>query len=113
MADILGTKVLENKEGTLGQCCFSNVLLPLDLSKCQELAASKGKDVDSVPTVVKIWASKVIVTEYGGFQAFIEYAGGWWVRLSAQIYLEMADFEWAAEVVKKVCERASAGEFLE
>jgi hypothetical protein len=31
--------------------------------------------------------------------------------LSGQVYLEMADFEWAAETLKKICARVEAGEW--
>ncbi|EOD49103.1 putative aminotransferase family protein [Neofusicoccum parvum UCRNP2] len=122
-AALLGTEVLENGAGTLGRCFFANVRLPLDLAACEALAvaraaerAAAGKKAvarEEVPALVKNWAARTMVMEYGGFQALIEYGGGWWARLSAMVYLEVADFEWAAGVLKKVCERAEEGEWLD
>ncbi|KAL0264749.1 hypothetical protein SLS55_000700 [Diplodia seriata] len=121
-AQILGTELLDNSSNTLSRCFFANVRLPLALEAC-EAAAEKaaaarekeGKRVVTkaeVPALVKNWAAATMVREYGGFQALIEYGGGWWARLSAMVYLEVADFEWAAGVLKEVCERAERGEWL-
>jgi selenocysteine lyase/cysteine desulfurase len=108
VAEILGTEVLENKTGTLGNCCLSNVRLPLELDEIATLA--KTKDVGGL---VNNWFSSLLVREYDTFIAIIFYGGAWWIRLSGQTYLELADFEWAAEVLKEVCARALKGEFLE
>ncbi|KAF7343030.1 putative aminotransferase family protein [Mycena venus] len=124
VAALLGTEVLENKAGTLGKCFFANVRLPLDLSACEALVAAKagereaaGKKAvgrEEVPGLVKNWAARMTAKEYGGVSgADRVWRGGWWVRLSAMVYLEMADFEWAAGVLKKICERAEEGEWLE
>ncbi|KAF7344184.1 putative aminotransferase family protein [Mycena venus] len=123
VAALLGTEVLENKTGTLGKCFFANVRLPLDLSVCEALAAVKAEERETagkkavrreaVPGLVKHWALRTMAKEYGGYQALIEYGGGWWARLSTMVYLEMADFEWAAGVLKKICERAEKGEWLD
>ena len=108
VAKILGTEVLENEEGTLGNCCFTNVRLPL---KLEEVISVAGKNDIGVPVV--IWVSAILVKEYGTFMALIFYDNAWWVRLSAQIYLELGDFEWAAEKLKEVCGRVMKGEFLQ
>ncbi|OJD32002.1 aminotransferase family protein [Diplodia corticola] len=120
-AKILGTEVLDNATRTMGACFFANVRLPLSLAKCEDVAKARAKarggDVvlaeAEVLARVKNWAAGVMVREYGGFQALIEYGGGWWSRLSAMVYLEVADFEWAAGVLKEVCERAERGEWLD
>ncbi|KAF8162479.1 pyridoxal phosphate-dependent transferase [Mycena galopus ATCC 62051] len=118
-AQLLGTEVLENQAGTLGKCFFANVRLPLDLAACEALAAAReaaGKKAvgrEEVPSLVKNWVAQTTAKDYGGFQAVIEYGGGWWSRLSAVVYVEMADFEWAAGVLKKVCERAEEGQWLD
>jgi hypothetical protein len=106
-AEILGTEVLENKEGTLGNCCFSNVKLPL---KIEEVANVAKNEAFGIP--VAQFISALLVKEYDTFMALIFYGNAWWVRLSAQAYLEMADYEWAAGILKEVCGRVLKGEFL-
>jgi selenocysteine lyase/cysteine desulfurase len=107
VADLLGTTVLENKEGTLGNCCFTNVELPL---KVEEVVGVAKDEAIGIP--VAQFISRALVEQYGTFIAIIFYGNAWWVRLSAQVYLELADFEWAAGVLKKVCGRVLDGEFL-
>lgn len=105
VSDVLGTEVLENKEGTLGKCNFRNVRLPL------EFATVAGSDTAKAAKVAQ-WIAKVLVEEYETFVAVIFHAGAWWVRLSAQVYLDMSDWTWAAETLKEVCERVAKGEAL-
>jgi hypothetical protein len=114
----LGTKVMENEEGTLGDCAFSNVALPLDAGALLARArgAANGGDEagkEELGNVVVQWMSKIVVREYDAFLAFFWYGGGWWVRLSAQVYLDEADFERSGEIMKEVCARVEKLEFLE
>lgn len=105
VSGVLGTEVLENEEGTLGKCNFSNVRLPL------EYAGVAHGDVGKAIKVAQ-WIAKVLVGEYDTFIAVIFYADAWWVRLSAQIYLTMEDWKWAGGVLKEVCDRVEKGEAL-
>lgn len=105
----LGTEVMENEEGTLGLCAFSNVRLPLDFEEVSQISDSPDKQ--SLGGKVRDWMSLVLVKEYGTFMAFMWYAGAWWVRLSAQVYLEVDDFQRAADMLLEVCERVQKGEF--
>lgn len=50
------------------------------------------------------WMGAAIVKRYNTFLPVFGYAGWLWTRVSAQIYLEIKDFEWAGEVLKTVCE---------
>ncbi|TKA82679.1 hypothetical protein B0A55_01483 [Friedmanniomyces simplex] len=100
----LGTEVMENAEGTLGECFFSNVRLPLSYS---EVA---GEDHSKAVKIAQ-WIAKVLVEEYNTFIAIIFYGEAWWVRLSAQVYLTREDFEWAGGVLREVCERVGKGEW--
>lgn len=104
VSSILGTEVLENAEGTLGNCNFSNVRLPLSYA---DVAGSNHA------TAVKVaqWMAKVEVEEYNTFIATFFYAEAWWVRLSAQVYLAAEDFDWAGKTLKEVCERVKRGEW--
>lgn len=98
-AEILGTEVLENKTGTLGNCAMTNIWLPI-----------YSADVDAGALQ---WAQKVMVEEYKTFIALGQHSGRWFTRLSAQVYLDIEDFEWAAETLKAVLERVKKGEYKE
>jgi hypothetical protein len=111
-AEIFETEVLDNKTGTLTNCCLSNVRLPLDYRAVVGIAVKAGMAEEDVAYAVKIWMQKTIVDEYDTFTVVLFYAGSWWTRWSGQVYLELADFEWGAGVLKKVCERVMKGEFV-
>ncbi|KAF2472996.1 PLP-dependent transferase [Lindgomyces ingoldianus] len=112
VAEVLGTEVLENATGTLSNCCLSNVRLPLALLSIEKIAVENGVQKASVGNFVRDWMSKAVIDDYDTFMAFMFYGGNWWVRFSAQVYLEMSDFAWAAERLKGLCQRVEKGEFL-
>jgi selenocysteine lyase/cysteine desulfurase len=111
VAHVLDTEVMENSTGTLGQCCLSNVRLPISLPKVQDIADKNGVEKEDVGIVVRDWMSKLSCEEYNTFIQIYWYGGFWWVRLSGQVYLEMKDFEWAAKTLKEICERVEKGEW--
>ncbi|KAH7007638.1 lolT-1 [Ilyonectria destructans] len=90
-AEILGTEVIDNKTGTLTNCAMVNVWLPV-----------KSADVQDG---VLAWAQELLVKEYKTFMALSQHNGQWYTRLSAGVYLDLEDFEWAGKVLKEVCER--------
>ncbi|PPJ55654.1 hypothetical protein CBER1_09548 [Cercospora berteroae] len=102
VADRLGTEAMENAEGTLQSCAFSNVALPLSLQ--EDAAGEHGTAV-----AIAQWISKTLVDEYNTFLAILIHGGKWWVRLSAQVYLDEEDFQWAGNVLQEVCKRARSG----
>lgn len=91
-AEILGTEVIDNKTGTLTNCAMANVWLPV-----------KSADVQDG---VLAWAQELLVKEYKTFMSLSQHNGQWYTRLSAGVYLDLEDFEWAGKVLKEVCERA-------
>ncbi|RAR09700.1 plp-dependent transferase [Stemphylium lycopersici] len=111
VASVLGTSVLENSTATLGECCLSNVRLPISLDKVLATASKNGVDKEDVTVKVRDWMKKLSSEEYDTFIMVFWYGGHWWARLSGQVYLEMRDFEWAAETLKSMCERVESGEW--
>lgn len=111
VASVLGTEVLENSTRTLGQCCMSNIRLPISLDRVYQAAANSGIDKEDVGIKLRDWMKKLSSDEYDTFIMIYWYGGHWWARLSAQVYLEMQDFEWAAQTLKSMCERAENGEW--
>ncbi|KIW79292.1 hypothetical protein Z517_05904 [Fonsecaea pedrosoi CBS 271.37] len=127
VAEILGTEVMDNDTHTLTkECCLVNVRLPLEVSdddnddRVQPMGNNSESAPDStaadspqrvvakvprghVPTVTNFFASNC-VTEHSTFIAFIFYHNAWWARFSAQVYLEMEDFEYGAHVIEALCQ---------
>ncbi|TQV99585.1 aminotransferase family protein [Cordyceps javanica] len=98
MAEIFGTQPLENDS----RCCFATVRLPLTLTEL-------GPKVDGL--AVAKWMKELTPAEYETYIPFKFYADAFWCRISAQIYLDITDFEWAAAIVLKICDRAKAREW--
>lgn len=104
VASALETEVMENEEGSLTKCFFSNVRLPLSFEKQAEGDVNKAYEILT-------WLTRTLVDEYDTFMGFNFYGNAWWVRLSAQVYLTKEDFDWAAGILKEVCERIEKGEW--
>lgn len=106
VADILGTEVLDNEEHTLTDCCMVNIRLPLTVGEGNAVTPDCRDKV--VP-----WLLDTLMKEYNSYMQIYPFQGGFWVRLSAQVYLELEDFEWAGRTLKEVCARVEKGELLE
>jgi hypothetical protein len=106
VATMLGTEVMENTEGTLQNCFFSNVRLPLKVGEEVGMVRQKNRNRATQ------WLAGIMAREYNTFMAVVFHGGAWWIRFSGQIYLEKKDFEWAGRVLKDVCERVKNEEYL-
>ena len=106
VADILGTKVVDNSTHTMTNCCLVNVLLPLTAST-EKIEGTLTVHPDFGFPAVK-WMQKTLVEEYGTFMAILFFQDQWLVRLSAQVYLELEDFEWAGHKLKEICAKVTA-----
>jgi hercynylcysteine S-oxide lyase len=118
MAQILQTEVMDNKTESLSQCCFTMVRLPLAFGRDeldvysevdQKISRSPPLDPEKGPAIVK-WIMDKVMTEYNAWIPGKFYGNAAWVRLSAQLYLELKDFEWAAQILSQLCKRVQAGE---
>jgi selenocysteine lyase/cysteine desulfurase len=105
VADILGTEVLDNKEHTISDCCMVNIRLPLAVGEGE--VVKPGSEAK-----VLLWMLKTAVDEYKTYLQLFPFQGGLWIRISAQIYLEIDDFEWAGKTLKELCGKVEKGEFL-
>jgi hercynylcysteine S-oxide lyase len=112
ISDRLGTEVMQHPKSVLNQCCFTNVRLPLDFHQpdMAHAAVEDGLDPANGPVIVK-WIMHRLMYKFNTWIPGKFYNGAIWVRLSAQIYLEMKDFEWAALIPQKLCKRVSRGEW--
>lgn len=100
MAQMLETEVLDNCHRTLTRgCSMVNVRLPLPRS----LAGG-----DETPRIVE-WISHQLVEKYRTYAPVYEHNGQIWVRVSAQIYLELEDFRYLARALGQLCDILQRG----
>lgn len=103
MAEILGTEVLGASSASFRQCCFVNVRLPLTLADLN-VDTSVGRGIAK-------WMQELTPAEYETYIPIKFYAGGFWCRISGQVYLTLEDFKRAAEILLLICRRAKAVEW--
>lgn len=127
VAEILGTWIMQNEEGTLVHCFMVNVAMPLVVAPPDKKTGPKIEDDDDYKADTKgprlkpnetlipykdaqriwEWMTKVLVEEYQTFIPVYYHAGRFWTRLSAQVYLDMDDFEWAGTALKELSNRVA------
>ncbi|TGO18651.1 hypothetical protein BTUL_0008g00320 [Botrytis tulipae] len=96
--------------GSINKSCFVNVRLPLRVVQTSvEVSAESETEHFSIsssdaPHIAK-WIEETSIKEYDTMIITKYYSGGLWARISGQIYLEMSDFEWAAQRLKDLCLR--------
>lgn len=114
VAEMLGTEVLDNKTGTLTNCGMVNVALPLLIADDAEAGKAGVTDEGNLKVPRKSafaltqWLLETMMSDYHTFVALGVYQDRWWARLSAQVYLDMDDFEWAGKTLKELCGRAAS-----
>lgn len=108
MAMLMGTEVLKSEAGTLEDCCFTNVRLPLEIAQDGEKVVTRqsGGILPGDADAVANWMTERSVNEFDTYIAVRHYGGAFWTRLSGQVYLDRADFAWAAGVLLELCARA-------
>ncbi|KAK3312115.1 pyridoxal phosphate-dependent transferase [Apodospora peruviana] len=114
VAEILGTSVLENEEGTLTECAMVNVALPLGVEGFEETGEEGAKvlvvgDADEAFALTH-WMKERYMEDYNTYLFTFVYRGRIWVRLSAQVFLDEEDFEWTGQMLKTLCEKVVKGE---
>ncbi|PNY21214.1 aminotransferase [Tolypocladium capitatum] len=112
VAGVLGTEVMENSKGTMTNCAMGNVALPLWIGE-------KGKGAKDGDAVVPVededeafqWMARTMVDEYRTFMSLFVTGNRYWIRISAQVYLDMQDYEVAGKVLKELCERVGKRDY--
>lgn len=112
VAEILETEVMGNGGKPFNECCFANVKLPFTFKNRDELSSAEltTNETEDIRALKK-WLNLTAVKEFDTYLQIDFHAGFMWVRLSAQIYLELANFEWIGWNLKELCKRAQEGEF--
>jgi selenocysteine lyase/cysteine desulfurase len=116
VAAALGTEVLDNATRTHSRCFFANVRLPISPAACEATRAASTAvpplPKERLPGAVRAWIERASARDHDAFMAAFEFRAAWWVRLSAAVYLDLADFDAAAAILKDLCRRAESGEWL-
>jgi selenocysteine lyase/cysteine desulfurase len=114
VADALGTEYLDNSQGTMTNCAMGNVALPVWFGASGPAAVGETDVVVPAEQQDRVmqWVAETLVNEYKTFMSMFVLGGRFWIRISAQIYLDLADYEAAASILKEVCERIGKREYL-
>ncbi|KAK9793523.1 putative Pyridoxal phosphate-dependent transferase [Seiridium cardinale] len=112
-AEVLGTKIMDNHKGTLTKCAMVNVGLPMWVRPAVEtqepfthppndivLSSDEALDVGQ-------WMLRLLIHDYKTFVALFIHENRVWARLSAQVYLDIHDFEWAGRTLLEVCKKVA------
>ena len=111
VADFLGTEVLENSAKTMTDCAMANIALPIWVGEKGRVA--QGDALVPIEDQGKAlqWMVKTLVDDYKTFIWVFHMSNRYWVRVSAQVYLDMKDYEIAGDVLKQLCERMREKEY--
>ncbi|WJG35369.1 pyridoxal phosphate-dependent transferase [Fusarium oxysporum Fo47] len=109
VAEKLGTTYMENSTGTMRNCGMANIALPV-----WTVEGKEGEVVISAEETQTAfqWILNTLIGDYKTFVALFLHGGRFWIRTSAQVYLEIEDYEWLGGVLKEVCERVGKKEYL-
>ncbi|PYI07593.1 PLP-dependent transferase [Aspergillus sclerotiicarbonarius CBS 121057] len=123
VAATLGTEVLQEpglkpgEKSLLRACALNNVRLPIAVQTGTNNSGEKEMDWTAAPGTegslyaplpaalagqVAVWIQGKLLDEYKTFVPVFVYKGWLWTRLSAQVYLELKDFEWVGGVLKEL-----------
>ena len=125
LAEMLGTEVLceaeakdkdSGVESQVRRCALVNVRLPIGVDdgtgRHEDGSGSYPVIAEGDAGAVCQWMGREMTMTYKTYVPSYKHAGWLWVRLSAQIYLELEDFRWLGTVLKELVERVAAGEAL-
>ncbi|KAG4065742.1 hypothetical protein HA402_012420 [Bradysia odoriphaga] len=87
IANVLGTEVLQDDDQIAN---LVDVRLPLS-------------NPDNVILSTKFWIDTMLVHFPHTFVPAHKHGGKWWIRISAQIYNDLTDFDALGEVITRVC----------
>ncbi|KAM0477093.1 hypothetical protein ACHAPX_006054 [Trichoderma viride] len=91
---------------------FANVRLPLEIAS--SVVEENGHSVPSsdVGKVIDFILER-LAKDYSTFVNIAFISGSLWARFSAQVYLELEDFEYGAKALKELCDKVANKEYIE
>ncbi|PTB65116.1 PLP-dependent transferase [Trichoderma citrinoviride] len=107
--EILQTRTLPIPESK--RVAFANVQLPLEIASHGSEERGGSVPLADVPRVVDFMLRR-LARDYNTFVNIAFISGSLWARFSAQIYLELQDFEYGAKALKELCEKVANKEYV-
>ncbi|KAF6829359.1 hypothetical protein CPLU01_08001 [Colletotrichum plurivorum] len=86
---------------------FAQVRMPIEVGEDEGKGQVPLEDVG----IVTDWMHKVFADRYRTYMYLLFYRGAWWARLSAAVYVDFEDCQYAAKVLKDVSEQVCRGEY--
>ncbi|KAF6824353.1 hypothetical protein CMUS01_10269 [Colletotrichum musicola] len=80
---------------------FAKVRMPIEVGEDEGKGKVPLDDVD----LVTYWMYKVFADRYRTYMYLLFYPGAWWARLSASVYADFEDCQYATKVLKDVSEQ--------
>ncbi|KAJ5755577.1 hypothetical protein N7533_005120 [Penicillium manginii] len=127
VASILGTEVLQEpglksgEESRMRACALTTVRLPIAVADDLDLAdlslgEEKNRPVEggSRNSVFSGGGScfcRTLMEKFDTFVSTFQHGPWLWTRLSGQVYLEKADFEWLGGILRELCEQIARNEY--
>ncbi|WRT70899.1 uncharacterized protein IL334_007898 [Kwoniella shivajii] len=96
-----GTEIMENSKGEL-TAAMVNVQLP---------HVPDPKDLEDQFKQLRYMEDKCFANNT--FAAAFRHGGKWWARFSAQVWNDLGDFDYAADVLEKICLEVKQGKYLD
>lgn len=108
-AKILGTSVMDNEDHSL-TASMVNVRLPIISSRIANGNSQDPAAFEKWAQKVESWFFKSLFEEFKCTAPVFAHDGKMWVRMSAQIWLEVDDFRYCARALLDLCKRINEGQ---
>lgn len=109
VVEILQTRTLPMPESK--RVAFANVQLPLEIFSGVSAEKAGLVPLADVPKVID-FILQSLARDYNTFVNIAFISGSLWARFSAQVYLELQDFEYGAKALKELCEKVANKEYV-
>jgi selenocysteine lyase/cysteine desulfurase len=130
VASILGTEVLQEpglksgEESRMRACALTTVRLPIAVADDLDLAdlslgEEKNRPVEGALVTLSsreaarafAFIQRTLMEKFDTFVPTFQHGPWLWTRLSGQVYLEKADFEWLGGILRELCEQIARNEY--
>lgn len=109
-AEILQSRPLSIPETK--RVAFANVRLPLEIASSAVEENGHFVPLSDVGKIIDFILER-LAKDYNTFVNIAFISGSLWARFSAQVYLELKDFEYCAKALKDLCKRVVNRDYIE